>query len=358
MPNTNTNLQLKASFYHSLSKVITEDGNLAGNELYKSAPNIRSNDVWLDEIPYSPTYASASSISNEIVLQIGTISNPLFLYPLKNTNYQTWFLDTGTPSSVQDGFEPSDKWAKPLINPSDVPNKIGAPSMGFSLKMYRKDGLTEVTYNNSYYEVDYYAGLIRFQLNSTPKDMYNGLGFTFNTSEFELSNNKLNYIKSTTTGGPRAIAFKYVGRKLSDINFDNIGLSYSEGSGISIINNNINVNIDNDTIKFNNDNKLYVDSNIISQQEIPNNTFGDQQPTGIIIGNNISTLSPIEVYVYGQIYTIGDGVTSSNCYFYDGVSVSYLNNVKEGDELYWNGLITGFDLDNTDVVLISYVATT
>jgi hypothetical protein len=109
--NTNTDLQRKAGFFHSLGKVITEDGNTAGNEKYKSAHNVRSNEVWMDSIPYAPTLASASQYSDDIVVrQIGTTASPVFLYPLTQTNYQTWFLDAGTPSPFTDGFVPSNEW--------------------------------------------------------------------------------------------------------------------------------------------------------------------------------------------------------------------------------------------------------
>ena len=77
MPNTNTDLQRKAGFYHSLGKVLTEQESLVGEEPYKSAHNVRSSEVWMDPIPHSNTYASASSISDGlIVTQFGTSSNP------------------------------------------------------------------------------------------------------------------------------------------------------------------------------------------------------------------------------------------------------------------------------------------
>ena len=185
MPNTNTDLQRKAGFFHSLGKVITEQNNSAGNENYKSAHNVRSSEVWIDSITYSPTSASASAISDGLIVeQIGSTASPVYLFPLTQTNYQTWFIDTGTPSVKPDGFEPSNQWIKPLINPTDVPNDAGAPSFGFELQMYRRDGTTPVSYGNTFYEVDYFAGLIRFQINNTPKDATNGLGFIFNSASF------------------------------------------------------------------------------------------------------------------------------------------------------------------------------
>ena len=132
MPNSSQDIQRKAGFFHSLGKVITKDTNDVGNELYKSSHNVRSNEVWMDSISYAPTVASASQYSDDIIVrQVGTSSNPVYLYPLAGSNYQSWFMDTGTPSAKVTGFEPSSEWVKPLINPSDVPNAAGAPSFGY-----------------------------------------------------------------------------------------------------------------------------------------------------------------------------------------------------------------------------------
>jgi hypothetical protein len=75
MPNTNSDIQRKAGFFHSLGKVITEDANSAGNEKYKSAHNVRSNEVWMDSISYAPTSASASQYADGIIVkQVGSAS--------------------------------------------------------------------------------------------------------------------------------------------------------------------------------------------------------------------------------------------------------------------------------------------
>jgi len=233
MPNSNSDLQRKAGFYHSLGKVITETNKFAGNELYKSAHNVRSGEVWMDSINYAPTFASASAYADGIIVtQVGVTGNPLYLYPLTDTNYQTWFIDSGTPSAAADGFIPSENWVKPLINPSDVPNSAGAPSFGYELLMYRPNGTTAIAYSSAYYEVDYFAGLIRFQEGATPKDASNGLGFQFNQTNFEAANNsaKKAYIQNTTTGGPRVISFQYTGDTLADTGGGGSGTSGSSGS--------------------------------------------------------------------------------------------------------------------------------
>jgi hypothetical protein len=74
MSNQNSDLQRKAGFFHSLGKVITEYNNTPGNENYKSAHNVRSNEVWMDEIPYA-IFGSASLYSDGVVVrQIGSAS--------------------------------------------------------------------------------------------------------------------------------------------------------------------------------------------------------------------------------------------------------------------------------------------
>lgn len=232
MPNNNPNLQRTAGFYHSLGKVQTESNNLVGNEKYKSAHNIKSSDVWTDEIQYSPNFSNASSLADDIIVtQLGTIADPMYLFPLTLSNYQTWFFDSGTPSVASDGFIPSENWNKNLISPSDVVDLNGEPSDGFKFRMFKNDG-TPISYDNSFYDVDYYAGLIRFQESATPIDplQSSGLGFVFNKSEFEttVDSAKLNYIKNQTTGGIRGLAFQYVGQTLDNLNSDNYIVSTTE----------------------------------------------------------------------------------------------------------------------------------
>ena len=132
MPINNSNIQNKGAFYHSLGKLLTRDTNSLGNEKYKSSHNITSSEIWMSEVPYAQTFASASGYSfgsfTSSVLMIGTPSNPSYLYPLTQTNYQTWFLDTGTPTAVTDGFIPSSSWCKPLIGSTDITDSVGNPS--------------------------------------------------------------------------------------------------------------------------------------------------------------------------------------------------------------------------------------
>jgi len=166
------NTRLLGAFFHWLGKVNTFDGNYAGNERFKSSHNVRSSEVWMDDIPYAPNFASASNFSDlypGIIRKVGTVSSadgnginlsgaPGYLYPLHNTVYQSWYLDTGTPSLMPRGqFVPSNEWVKPLINSTDVPNAEGQPSDGYTVKLYKPNvggTFNIISYDNAGYEID------------------------------------------------------------------------------------------------------------------------------------------------------------------------------------------------------------
>ena len=233
---------LTGAFYHWLGKVNTKDGNYAGSENYKSAHNVRSSEVWMDNVPVAYTFASASQYSDQfpnIIRKVGTVSSfpttpetaplgsnlsgqPGYLYPLHNTLYQSWFLDTGTPSLVAFGeFLPSEDWVKPLINISDVPNAAGAPSVGYAAVLYSPNPsgtFNSMSYDNAFYEIDTFSGIFRFNVGYTPVDPGNGSGYTMDKAAFIAAKNigqteAINFIRGVN-GGFRAIAFQYVGQTL------------------------------------------------------------------------------------------------------------------------------------------------
>lgn len=220
MPSKDLDIQLKGGFFHTLGRVITQDSNNISNEKYKSSHNINSNELWVDDVPYASNLDAAEINADDIVVkQHGYFNNQVYLYPLSKTNYQTWFIDNGTPEERSDGFYPSVDWAKSLINPSDVSDVNGAPSGGYSLLMWSPSGGEwgdRIPYDSSFYEVDYFAGLIRFDVDRTPIDspFDTSLGFQFDNIAFEAAVDKTAYINDPITGGPRVIAFQYVGERL------------------------------------------------------------------------------------------------------------------------------------------------
>ena len=84
------------------------------------------------------------------------------------------------------------------------------------------------------------------------------------------------------------------------------------------------------------------------------------QSTNITISATPSNFSNLLVIVNGQIQYLGDGVnstaSSAECYFSadNGLTAKFIFNVTNGDELYWNGHNSGFDLSITDKISIIY----
>jgi hypothetical protein len=349
--------------FHALGRTKTHTTVRPGNENFKGSHNIRSREVWIDDIPYAGNANTAyNNVDDIIIRQIGTLSNPYYLYPLSDSNYRTWFFDLGTPSYDSGGFYPSEDWVKNLISPVDVPNDYYvAPSFGYELQMYTRDGLP-ISYTSAYYDVDYFSGFVLFQEERTPIDSVNGLGFVFDKTSFETAPNKLSYLKNTSTGGPRAIAFQYIGKFLSDLDYGN-GLTFSNGqvsvnigtqSGLTFSSGQLQVFTDNSTIKINNTGQIYVNGSSVYQTANPSNTSGDDSPTGIAVSSTPLGYSTVKVFVNGQIQIIGDAVTNTDCYFFDGFGPVTINDISVGNELYWNGNIVGYNLNSNDLILILY----
>lgn len=359
---TSTDLYTKA---HSFSKLRTNDGRII-DQNYKSSHTILPEDIWLDESPYVGNLNDALSIDDISVNQIGTPSNAEIIYPLSGSNYEVWFLDSGDPTFDTDGFLPDNR-IRPLISPVDVINN-DIPSFGYEAKLYdRSDNL--IDYYNAYYDIDYYSGFILFEPDKTPINNDNGLNLIFNSNDFINSSDKLDYIRNLSTCGPRALAWQYVGQTLDDLT---LGLSAS--SGITISNDEIavnigtqsgltfsqddrlSINVDDETIKINQNNQIYVSGKSTYEWSFPNITSGSEQPTGVTIGNTPLSHSTVKVMVNGQVQILGGSTNylTSDCYFYDGVSVKDIDDISVGDELYWNGNITNYNLSNDDKILFIY----
>jgi hypothetical protein len=87
------------------------------------------------------------------------------------------------------------------------------------------------------------------------------------------------------------------------------------------------------------------------------NTTGDFSPTGITFSNTPSEYSRVQVFVNGQLQNLGNGTFSNvDCYFSNdsGNTSLSLSNLSDGDEFYWNGTQSGFNLDTTDKIDIIY----
>jgi hypothetical protein len=145
------------------------------------------------------------------------------------------------------------------------------------------------------------------------------------------------------------------------------GLTYSNNvmdinwggtsSGLTFsVDNSLKVNVDGSTIIVNNDGELQAVSGSaqpVYDQFISSITTGDNQQTGATLSYIPNNYSRIQVYVNGQLQRLGNGTSSNvDCYF--DSSGKSLNTLTIGDELYWNGLVSGFDLSSTDKIDIIY----
>ncbi len=375
MPNNNIDVQIKSGFFHSLSKVLTESNKSLGNERYKAGHNILSSEVWVEQIPYAPTLGVAipenmnSNIVNFVGGNLGTQS---VLYPLSGSNYQTWFLDLGDPTYTSGGFEPSQNWVKPLINPVDVSDISGVPSFGYEVILYRPDD-SEVSYGNAFYDIDFFSGFVRFDPGKTPIDLplNSGLAFQFSKNDFESSSDKLAYIRNLSNNAPRATAFQYIGKTLKDfditessagpgltISNSEISISLTQSSGLTFSNDNeLVVNIDNETLKIDN-NQIYVSGQSVYQVSNSLTTSGNDKSTGLELTYKPLSHSSIKVFVNGQALLLGTSTITVDCYFSSdgGSTAKDYDEIINGDILYFNGQFVGWDLSTTDRIILIYEA--
>jgi len=90
---------------------------------------------------------------------------------------------------------------------------------------------------------------------------------------------------------------------------------------------------------------------------IPMVTVGNGADTGIVISGTPLSDSFIEVFVNGIRYPVGDGVKTKAFYFsFDvGATAKFFSEISQGDHLYYNGVINGWDLDTVDRISLLYL---
>lgn len=88
---------------------------------------------------------------------------------------------------------------------------------------------------------------------------------------------------------------------------------------------------------------------------VPAVTSGDEEPTGLTITNTPTGL--IIIALNGEIKSLGNGVKTKHCYFSGdgGVTARAFSAIVAGDELYWNGVVAGYDLEASDVIDFYYI---
>lgn len=141
---------------------------------------------------------------------------------------------------------------------------------------------------------------------------------------------------------------------------DNIAInSGTTASGLTFSSGELSVVVDNSTIRLNNLGQLesVVGSSIpVYQKSSSLLTNGNTSSTGITLTSTPNDYSRVQVFVNGQLQYLGNGVNNTDCYFSNdgGVTPLSISSLSIGDTLYWNGIISKFELDSTDVVSIIY----
>ncbi len=145
--------------------------------------------------------------------------------------------------------------------------------------------------------------------------------------------------------------------------YSTISLELSNNSGLTFStagdDGTLEVAVDGTTIQINGSGELTVvagASNPVYDLDTSALTIGDSQPTGVLLTSTPNSYSRVQVFINGQLQRLGDGVTTTDCYFSSdsGVTAKPLNSLSAGDELYWNGLVALFDLSVTDKIDIVY----
>jgi hypothetical protein len=95
----------------------------------------------------------------------------------------------------------------------------------------------------------------------------------------------------------------------------------------------------------------YLDKNIN-----PIATSGDNAPTGVAITYSPYYDSYVMVEVNGISAEVGDGVKTKACYFSgnNGLTAVAIEEIRSGDQLIWNGQISGYDLEIGDQINLIY----
>lgn len=173
MGNLSATEQQKLSYFHALSKSLTETTQNVYESKYKSSHNVSLNDVWNSPITYATTYTDATTEagSNFAV----TLFFKVELDMIYGSNGQAYtYVSGGTfkgnsyPVEERGEVTLGGKFIRPWISPVDVPeNLTNEPSYGFELRLFQGNG-TEIYQTQGAWTVDYYSGIIHFSEGFTP----------------------------------------------------------------------------------------------------------------------------------------------------------------------------------------------
>jgi hypothetical protein len=87
-------------------------------------------------------------------------------------------------------------------------------------------------------------------------------------------------------------------------------------------------------------------------------TSGNSSTTGLTITVTPASNSYVAVLVNGIQQAVGSGIKTKDCYFSadGGTTAKAFGSIVAGDTLYWNGIVTGYDLSGVDFIDLDYNA--
>jgi hypothetical protein len=157
MATPSQTFQVQKSFFHNFSRVAMHGAQSVFESTMRNGHRVLASDVWVEPIPFCPTTIAADA---------WTVDKPNIarkrieetLSPVAGTNNQLYRI-------VSDGT-----WINRWIAPTDSMNALGETSQGFAVKLTQNDG-TVISLTEGVYVINYFTGLIEFQVGYTPVDL-------------------------------------------------------------------------------------------------------------------------------------------------------------------------------------------
>ena len=158
MATPTTDFQTMKAFFHAFSKANTEATQNLFESQYKSAHTVLNADIWAQAVGFANTSTDADSFAtaNPTIVKKYVKTS---LTPIDGSNGQGWYLNA------------SGTFIRSWVSPVDVPNSVsGAPSLGYTVTLYDGNG-NVIPPTSGVWVVDYYAGIILFEKDTTPSLM-------------------------------------------------------------------------------------------------------------------------------------------------------------------------------------------
>ena len=169
--------QENRNLYHTFSRVAIQEGQSVAAAVNKTGHTVTTNDVWtdIDKLPKNTTYFGNANRGFTDLLEVYNKNSAEFSKYVK-------LYDMVELSPVDGSGQDEDKnqaWellidgkrVTNFIAPTDVFDSKGKPCNGYTLKLFQKDGKTQIAPTDGNWAFDYVAGLVIFEREKTPQDM-------------------------------------------------------------------------------------------------------------------------------------------------------------------------------------------